>query len=148
MPPIPPILADAFANWTLGIAIAAVLIAAAGQITMWITMKAPQKREVSFTECYMAKEECEKRMVDMAKTAVQVKADLVEHAKSVAAIREADAAAAKKDRGDLYNHIDGVRLELKADIHDLDQNSNDRITQVLTAVSEVRGELAASNKTK
>jgi hypothetical protein len=72
--------------------------------------------------------------------------DITRRVKTLETARADDAAADKKDRGDLYNHIDKVRLELKNDIAESDRNTNFRINEVLAAVSKVQGELAGSYK--
>jgi hypothetical protein len=72
--------------------------------------------------------------------------DITRRVKTLETARADDAAGDKKDRGDLYNQIDKVRLELKHDIAESDRNTNFRINEVLAAVSKVQGELAASYK--
>ena len=54
----PPFLfADFAVNAPVGISLVAVAVALAGQITMWITLKSPQKREVKMIEDLVNKDE-------------------------------------------------------------------------------------------
>jgi hypothetical protein len=56
------LFADSLSNLSTVATVFALALAAAGQITVWITMKSPQKREVSFTGTPLDKKEFEKHV--------------------------------------------------------------------------------------
>ena len=55
-------IADLAINLSIGVSIFAVALALAGQITIWITLKAPQRREISFSGTPVDKRDCQELM--------------------------------------------------------------------------------------
>jgi hypothetical protein len=55
-------IADLAINLSIGVSIFAVALALASQITIWITLTAPQRREISFSGTPVDKRDCQELM--------------------------------------------------------------------------------------
>jgi hypothetical protein len=110
-------------------------------ILAWVSIYRTNRVNVSFVGTPVDVKECERRTAEHKLADDRRAREIIHLAAKVAAEREADAAANKKDRGDLYNHIDSVRKELKADIQQSDANTRSRLDEVLGAVNHLAGKI-------
>jgi flagellar biosynthesis component FlhA len=110
-------------------------------ILAWVSIYKTNRVSVSFVGTPVDVKECERRTSEQKEAEERRAHEITTLAAKVAAEREADAAANKKDRGDLYNHIDSVRKELKSDIQQSDTNTRLRLDEVLGAVNHLAGKL-------
>jgi hypothetical protein len=117
-------------------------------ILAWVSIYRTNHVSVSFSGTPVDVKECQRQTAEHKKADDLRAQEIIRLAAKVAAEREADAMGAKKDRGDLYNHIDGVRKELKVDIEKYNDNTQAAFQSIRGDIGELRGVLRPDHERK
>lgn len=106
------LLADIVTNLSLIATAVALGLAAAGQITIWITMKSPQKREVTFAADLVDKKEFEKALNENKEVHNQLFAKLGGTQRGVEDRIQKYEAAADLSRARMHEEIGDIGREV------------------------------------